>query len=348
MNELSKEYSKAIQGIAILFMLMLHLFCRRDNLPYDVLFYINDVPILYYVGLWGDQCVALFCFCAGYASYLQQEKCDKKTYVNYSIKRIVKLLINYWIVVILSALIGVLIGKGNIIPGTFFEFICNFFLISNSYNGAWWFLFTYVLLTVLSLLLYRIVRSRNNIIVLCGIGIIYIISYLVRFDFVNFSDMRGVYKWVIRQGALLGTSVLPYEMGMLFYKNKIISKLRRKSRNLSGEAVIALSTIAFGICIVTHSIEESLIIAPIYAVITVCVISLWNGKVIKFLNHVGEHSTNIWLTHMFFYLVLFDGFIFIFKYPILIYIVMFALCLISSYLINTLLVKIVSKIKFLN
>ena len=58
-NELNKEYSKAIQGIAIIFMLLLHLFCRYDNLPYSVFIYIKDVPLLYYIGLWGDQCVAL-------------------------------------------------------------------------------------------------------------------------------------------------------------------------------------------------------------------------------------------------------------------------------------------------
>ena len=64
-NELTKDDSKAIQGIAVLFMLALHLFCRRDNLPYTTILYIKDVPLIYYLGLWGDQCVALFCFLQG-------------------------------------------------------------------------------------------------------------------------------------------------------------------------------------------------------------------------------------------------------------------------------------------
>lgn len=112
--------------------------------------------------------------------------------------------------------------------------------------------------------------------------------------------------------------------------------------------IIVLTIIAFGVCIVTHGIEESLILAPIYAVITVCVVSLWKGKVIILLKNIGEHSTNIWLIHMFYYLVLFDGFIFVFRYPILIYIMMFGLCMGSSFIVKLILERIVSHIKVLN
>ncbi len=172
-NELTRNDTKAIQGMAILFMLALHLFCRRDNLPYTATLYIKDIPILYYLGLWGDQCVALFCFCSGYAAYLQQEKHEKKTYISYSIKRVTKLLLNYWIVVLLFSLIGLLVGKSDSIPGSFVNFLGNFFLLSNSYNGAWWFLLIYVLLVALSPLLYRIIKKQNGVIVLGGISIIY-------------------------------------------------------------------------------------------------------------------------------------------------------------------------------
>lgn len=35
--ELSKNDTKMTQGIAIIFMVLLHLFCRVDNLPYECL-----------------------------------------------------------------------------------------------------------------------------------------------------------------------------------------------------------------------------------------------------------------------------------------------------------------------
>lgn len=347
-NELSRNDSKAIQGLAVLFMLALHLFCRRDNLPYVVNLYIKDVPVLYYLGLWGDQCVALFCFCAGYAAYLQQEKCDKETYISNLSKRVAKLLLNYWIIVCLFSLMGILTGKGAAIPGSLVKFLCNFLLLSNSYNGAWWFLIIYVLLVVLSPLLYRIIKKKNGMIVLGGTGIVYIFSYLIRFDILVIPEQGMIFEWIIRQSALLGTSVLPYVFGMLFYKNSIILKIRKIRQHLSQVAIIGFTIVAFVVCIVSHGIVESLILAPIYALITICIVSLWKGKIILLLKYIGEHSTNIWLIHMFYYLVLFEGFIFRFKYPVVIYMMMLGLCLASSYIIKFISTNMVSHIKALN
>lgn len=35
--ELTKQDTKMTKGLAIIFMVLLHLFCRTDNLPYDCL-----------------------------------------------------------------------------------------------------------------------------------------------------------------------------------------------------------------------------------------------------------------------------------------------------------------------
>lgn len=345
LNELTKNESKAIQGVAILCMLVLHLFCRYDNLPYTVFFYIGEIPLIYYLGLWGDQCVALFCFCAGYASYLYQEKYDKKRYADYSVKRIIKLLINYWIIVILFSLIGLLLGKGDLIPGSFIKFLCNFFMISSSYNGAWWFLLTYLLLVAISRLLYNIVKKHNSAIVFFESGIIYFIAYIIRFDIFIVPDKGEVFNWFIRQSVLLGTSVFPYVLGMIFYKNLIISRIRKIGDVFPRFIITIFSMILLGGCIITHGIKESLILAPIYAMITVCAVSLWKGKVIIALKNIGEHSNNIWLIHMFYYNILFDGFIFRFRYPVLIFMMMLCICLVSSIFINFILRNILSYVR---
>ena len=279
-NELTRDDSKAIQGIAILFMLALHLFCRLGDLPYTTLLNIKEVPLVYYLGLWGDQCVALFCFCAGYAGYLQQEKYDKKRYMNYSVKRLMKLVMNYWMIVVLVSLIGLLIGRGEAIPGSFVKFLSNFFMVSNSYNGAWWFMLTYIILIVLSVWIYRIIKRCNGVIMLGITGIIYFISYIIRFDIIHVPDMGMIVNWFISQGALLVTSLLPFVFGMLFYKYSIISRIRKWTAEFSKVTIIVLTIIIFAVCIVTHAIAQSLIIAPIYALITVCIVSLWRGKMI--------------------------------------------------------------------
>lgn len=346
-NELTKEQSKAIQGIGLLFMLALHLFCRKDNLPYEANLYINGLPLMYYLGLWGDQCVALFCFCAGYASYLQQEKCEITDYIKLSGKRLFKLLINYWYVILIFSLISLIMGKGDVMPGSISKFLGNCLLFNVSYNGAWWFMVTYVMLIIISPLLYKMVKNANTVAVFLATGAVYFVSYLVRFNHFNIPDMGRILNWCVTYGALLGTSVLPYIWGMIFYKKKIITRLRKVMEKLPSYVIFLVSFSAFLFCIVTHGIVESLIVAPIYAIITVCIISIWGSKPITFLKFVGEHSTNMWLTHMFFYMVIFENFIFIFKYPIVIYLMMFAVNIAVSFVINFVLRVTVGKMRFL-
>lgn len=74
--DITKRDSKMLKGVAILAMLMLHLFCRRDNLPYTPLLWIGDTPLIYYFGLFGDICVAIYCFVSGYAHYMQSSKTE--------------------------------------------------------------------------------------------------------------------------------------------------------------------------------------------------------------------------------------------------------------------------------
>ena len=59
--DITKRDSKMLKGIAILAMLMLHLFCRRDNLPYTPLLWIGDTPLIYYFGLFGVRGDLLLC-----------------------------------------------------------------------------------------------------------------------------------------------------------------------------------------------------------------------------------------------------------------------------------------------
>ena len=113
--------------------------------------------------------------------------------------------------------------------------------------------------------------------------------------------------------------------------------MRKWGAGFSKTSIMVLTIITFVLCIVTHAFVQSLIIAPIYALITICVISLWRGRIIEILKYIGEHSTNIWLIHMFFYTAIFDGFIFRFKYPIIIFVMMLGLGLVASYVINFLL-----------
>lgn len=88
--------------------------------------------------------------------------------------------------------------------------------------------------------------------------------------------------------------------------------------------------------IVVYSVEKSMIVAPITGLVTITCFHLWeNPKFVeKILLFLGKHSTNIWLTHMFFYLVLFKNLVFRVKKPILILVLMFAICIAVSCITN--------------
>lgn len=259
-----------------------------------------------------------------------------KDYYNSRLKSIFKFLINFWIVLVIFSIVGLIFDKTGKIPGSVKDFLGNFFLYDLSYNGAWWFVFIYVLLVLLSRPLYQIINKVHPLIVNMFVFGIYLVAYFQRFRNLLHFDIP-VLNWLIVRLALLGTSILPFVWGMYFYKYKLFSKIRCFAYNhfknwqvalISGFMVLAM--------IVGHGIVPSLIIAPFTGILTIVLFNIVNkGKCGNAIfDFFGNHSTNIWLTHMFFYSVLFKDFIFEAKYPVLIFLLMMVITVCCSYVIN--------------
>ena len=166
-------------------------------------------------------------------------------------------------------------------------------------------------------------------------GGVYFAAYLLRFNFrITFQHFAG--NWIWNQLILLGTSQFPYILGMLAYQYRIPETVRsffaNRSSIIRSCAIFGLPLAAF----VGHGIIQSLFVAPFTAMavmlsLTIAVLPGWFNAVLSYL---GKHSTNIWLTHMFFYLTLFPGLVFRARYPVLIVLVMFALCIGVSYVVD--------------
>ena len=56
----SKYEMKGLQGLCVLAMIALHLFCRTDYI-YSPTLYLFNIPLCYYIGQFGDFCVMGFC-----------------------------------------------------------------------------------------------------------------------------------------------------------------------------------------------------------------------------------------------------------------------------------------------
>lgn len=332
--ELTKKQVSITKGVAILFMLLLHLFCTKDyNGLFTPLITINAIPLVYYFGLFGECCVGMYSFCSGYGLMC--------TYKNNSIEynkknkfRILKLYINFWIIILIFVVfLGYLTGKSNIYPGNLKTFVLNFTAISTSYNGAWWYLTTYILLVLISKPIHKLVQKYNNILLAIISIIIYFICYVeqVKLPIVFANPLLN---WMVTQISALGTNIFPFIMGSIFADKKIFSYLYNNFYNIKFKntlcSLVILSMLIF------HGFVETAFVAPFIGIVFIVLFNLMN--IPDFLNNIlyylSKHSTNMWLIHMFFYIIYFRNLVFMPKYPVLIFIWLVILCVASSYIVN--------------
>lgn len=330
--ELTKQDTQKAKGVAIIGMVMLHLFCRLGDLPYTPWVWIGETPLIYYLGLFGDFCVPIYCFCSGYAHYLLKEK-HKTDYNKVTAQKLLRFLSQYWLVVILFSAVGLFTGNGAVIPGSLSEFFGNLLLYRLSYNGAWWFVITYIFLSVLSPVFFKITQKLNPVVLLLLSGFVYFVSYLFRFQF-PITISNAVLNWIWQQLILLGTSQFSYMIGMVSRKAQWASKLRAicQGKPICSVCLLLALLAAF----VGHCVVQSLIVAPITAMaVLLCLFGIRLPVIVdRLLLFMGKHSTNIWLVHMFFYFTLFENFVFVAKYPLFVLALMIAVCILTSVLIN--------------
>ena len=332
--ELSKNQIKMTKGIAILFMILLHLFCTKDYKGlYMPVIFIGQVPLVYYLALFGDCCVAIYCFCSGYGLFISYIN-NKEKYLKSNLVRIFNLYINFWIILfIFVVILGPIMGQANIRPGSFQSFLLNFTAINPSYNGAWWFLTTYIILVMLSSIINNIVINYDKTAIILISVIFYFISYIQRVKGVIVVN-NDILDYLITQISLFGTSQFPFIIGIIFARYKIYSKLYRivnkiKYRNILGYLLIL-------IMIIVHGFVESLFVAVFTGIAFICIFNLIDKpKLINsLLKLLGDHSTNLWLTHMFFYSIYFRSLVFAPKYSFIIFIWLILMCIASSYVIK--------------
>lgn len=162
---------------------------------------------------------------------------------------------------------------------------------------------------------------------------IYMVAYLQRFKSIIVFDVE-ILDWIVHQLAYLGTSLFPFIVGAIFAKDKIYSKLVKMTKNLKFKNVIGLALIV--LMIIGHGIVQTLFVAPFIGISFICIFNLLDNpsQLNQLLFFIGKHSTNLWLVHMFFYLVYFRKLVFLPKYPLFIYMWLVILCLVTSFIIN--------------
>lgn len=281
----------------------------------------------FYLGQLSDFCVFGFAVLSGYAHMMQY---GQTGYYKRRLKGLLSVFCSYWLILIVFSIVGLAIGQGDYMPGSLKKFVLNALTLENSYNGAWWYLFTYAVLVLVSPILLKWVKHSHPVIVL-GIGfVIYCIAYYVRFKL-------GYSNWILGKFGPLGMTLFEYVLGALALKYQGFTRIYRIWENIPKAARGLLAAVLMlGMLYGRTKVVPSLFVAPVTGFVVMTLFHFWNKpEVVKrtFLL-VGRHSTNIWLTHMFFYLVMFKNLVYIVKYPLLVFAFMLAITIPLSMLLQ--------------
>lgn len=345
-----KKEAVMTKGLAILSMLILHLFCRTGTDVYGTpLIWINETtPLVYYFGFFAEICVPIYTLCAGYAqqNMVNIGRGDSGQWKS-NLHRIWKLLINYWIILTLFSLLGLILPSDGSMPGSLLIF-CKSVVLVHSYNGAWWFLNTYIVLMLIppAVILFPVKKSNIwfGLIGCFGLQVgLYLLEKIGFMPAMPFTQPVLAFAW---KEALNLIHVLPYFwVGAFFCKGNIVSKAKIAFEQIKPKCQ-KLVLLSLFICLfVSVSVIHKAVLMLSVAILTFLLFNLWQkGKIAEWIfGFLGKHSTNIWLTHMFFYGCVFEGFVQKMRYPLFMLLFLLICSIAASYVvmgIHALMIKI--------
>jgi hypothetical protein len=342
--EITLQKSNQLKAIAILMMLCLHLFNRDYHNLFEPILFVGTQPLSYYISLFCDACVPIFCFVSGYGLFFNYQK-NNVVFNKTNRKRLLKLYINYWIILLLFAVgLGFALGKEGY-PGNLMKFLLNFSGLDNSYNGAWWFFTTYIILVLTSIITFKWVVKYSYLAIVIGSLLYYVVAFYFRVYRPIVFDVE-LLNWLQRQICLFGTSFFPFIAGAIALKEQWNTKITAGFQKIKLKNLVALSGISM--LIVMHGIVPSFIVAPFLAIPFIFLflqlkLPQWLDNVFDFL---APHATNMWLIHMFFYMIYFENFIYSGNYVPLIFLLLVGICLVCSFVINKINTIILTKVHY--
>ena len=317
---MSKQESQELKGVAILMMLFLHLFNHISNVQLcSIYLYINDEPLVYILTRMTNP-VAFFVMLSGYGLYATWKKGDKHRWT-----RIITLVLHYWLILFIFVSIGMSVVPSKY-PGTWGNIVQNLTAYNTTYNSEHWFLFPYILLALSSPFLFRICDKVNKFVV---IGVSYIIYLVTCFLISRYGETYLFTHMLVYHPILYGSLLFNFLVGALACKNRWLKLYEHPKVNRWAWGILVL------VCVVRCCFETGAFHnLYVYMFILIWLQASRPMWLKSFLMHLGKHSMNIWLIHSFFCYHIFHGWIYSFKYPVLIYGMLLLISYLSSCLIN--------------
>lgn len=340
-----KRQTNIAKGIALLMLLWHHLFFNRpENFDsYVSLFYVGNIPVESFLSDFCKICVSVFLFLSGYGlfrsytNFLAKNKEDKhrlKSDAKYTFKHIVKLLSDYWFIYIIFVPLGLLFGHSflhyyGINP---IYYIADFFGVSYLFFGylatinlTWWFMSIIIILYLIFPLLYRLHKFSAEL--------LFVILLIILFcPFIP--GFRELKLWIC-----------PFVFGMYVSDNNIIERISKRTYKSYKIILFSILSIFILLYIRINYFDNSPHIDFLISLFIVLVSFMLFSRIPilnKVLEELGKYSGQIFMFHTFIYKYYFRDLIYWFKYSILIFIVMVAVC----YLIARFLSWLVKKTRY--
>lgn len=314
---INRNMATFLKGIAIILMIIHHSFgfpeWYIDNISYIFLtkyIYFFRVSIYFLI-------VPMFAFLTGWSYFYHKDKSYK-----YSLKKIIKFLISYWIVYLLLLFIALSVNSYEI---NFFKILLSLFGVNGEIMIFSWYVNFYILV-MLFLPTYNKFIGKDNF--LMDLLIIVSLSIFIKIILkITINNIILANFSTYLPSVMMGYLCAKYNILDIIY-NYILYRFKDKSKKIS--------VILTFVLIIIYSIKPVLIInfgafyVPLFLV-CMSILNIYKYKVFnKIIAFLGSQSMNIWFIHCIFFAPLtkqvFQPMAFIFENPILVLIWILIVC----------------------
>lgn len=315
-------------------MLWFHLFLYPDMVDlFQPLFRVGSTPIEYFIAR-ASYPVSFFLILSGYGLTFVYE--HKGLHAKSQLKRISKIYINYWIIIAIYVALAAFVRPG-FIKLDILHIISNLTAFYCTWNGEVWFLFPYTLLSLTAAFIVKTIYSMKDkerlLTILSTYVIVFIALKLIPLPENKY--IRPCYMQIIYYVQLL----FYFSLGILLYmyyqhRQEINMWISRKTL-ISAKLMHINSLVWLLLLILIKSFIKITIADGIYAFLFIILFNNLNlNRHLKaFLLVMGKYSMQMWMIHTIICVYLFHDFIYGFRYPIIIYIVLLTLSFFSAYCI---------------
>ena len=342
----TKEHTMQMKGIAIIILLFHHCFLnaqRWATVPYEKLattkgwgyYPISFAPFsshtIQYLASFSKICVAMFVFMTGYGMWVSYESQKKKTTMsNYIKKRMVTLMTGFLIIFVVTEVLAIPTGRFIEVYGHDFRSVV--YMIIDALGLAkllgtplfcltWWYMSLAIVLIMIFPFVHSIMEKYQWVVVVASI----IVPRAC-----GFGQSTDLFRYL-----------LAYTLGMYFAQHDLLARIKEKfmEQNVEGK-LLSLIVSLIGLAVIIKCRQNAWIgwkyldfwdgFAAMYVII-ISYIYILNGKwIVKGLGFLGKHSMNIFLIHSFYRDGFFHEFTYSFYYAWLDYIVLMAISLVTS------------------